>query len=150
MKVLKRTVSLFLCVLLLLSPLTCSAATITLTPEEKARWTQNSNILDRKLEVLELNSEQSQKDLLIAEEKLRVSEEKLARHEALLLQYESALQKTQLTLQKLEDSLTKTVELLKKERNEHKKQVNRLKTEKIVWTILGIGAGLLAGKYLGK
>lgn len=136
---------LLFCWLLASSPI-CSAATITLTPEEKALWTTNSNLLDRKLAVLEMSLPQSKKDLLTVEEKLRKSEESLARQETLLLQYEIALTKTQETLKKLEDSIARTEQLLKQERDAHKKEVNRLKTEKIIWGIVGIAAGALFHK----
>jgi len=143
----KRGLSALLCCWLLVVPVICSAATITLTPEEKARWTLNSNLLDRKLQVLEMSLPQSAKDLLTAEEKLRQSEARLERQEALLLQYENALNKTQETLKKFEESLMKTEQLLKQERDERKKEVNRLKTEKIIWTIIGVGAGYLVGSH---
>ena len=147
MKLLKSMLLGLLFCWLLALPYTCSAATITLTPEEKARWTTNSNLLDRKLAVLEMSLPQSKKDLLTVEEKLRKSEESLARQEALLLQYENALTKTQETLKKLEGSITRTEQLLKQERDAHKKEVSRLKTEKLIWGVIGIAAGVLAGSH---
>ena len=128
---------------LLSLPLTCSAGTITLTEQEKKQWTTNSNLLDKKLEVLDMSLSQSQKALLTVEEKLRQSEERLLRQEQLLSQYEMTLKQTEETLKKFDESLKRTEQLLKQERDAHRKQVNRLKTEKIIWGIIGIGAGLL-------
>jgi septal ring factor EnvC (AmiA/AmiB activator) len=141
---------LLLAAALLLFTGVCSAEVISLTPEEKVQWTKNSNLLDRKLSVLEMSLPKSKQELLVVEEKLLKSEERLARQEALLLQYENALSKTQETLKRFEDSLAKTEQLLKEERNAHKKQVSKLKGELFIWKVVAVAAPIAAATLIRR
>ena len=146
MKLLKGMfLGLLFCWLLVSSPI-CSAATITLTDQETQQYKLNSAIVEKKLNVLELSLPESSRRLLQVEEKLLKSEARLAQQETLLSQYEATLKETQETLKRLNESLLKTEQLLKQERDAHKKQVDRLKTEKIIWGIVGIAAGAMFHK----
>lgn len=118
----------------------CSAATITLTEPEKQQLMQNFVVLDRKLQIHEQNLDQSAKDLLSAEKKLAMQEEKLLKQEERLSQYESVLSKTEATLKRCEESLTKAEKLLNEERTAHQREVKGLKTEALIWKVVGAAA----------
>ena len=150
MKTLKNTLSLLLCLLLLATPVICSAATVSSTEEEIRSLLTISLEWKQINETLQLNSSDLQKKHVATLQELNAVRQEL---DALKLSHEKRLKSEQeaIALSGAQQSLiSKTNVLFEKYSKEMKSKVHRLETENtILKIVIGAGTAYLAGKAAG-
>ena len=137
----KRLIALSLLLLLAFSS-TSFAATYQITEQEIQTLESNSNRLKQINDYLQLNSEQSVKTLLKVSEELKQSQAELQTLKAELAKLQENLQTAKNLSQSQQDLLTRTNESFQQYAKEQKAIQAKLKTERTIWQVVAIVAGV--------
>lgn len=144
MKTLKNTLSLLLCLLLLASPVICSAATMSITEQELTKLEQAFAELKQNNSVLLSDSDASKLDLIRALKLLRESQDELGKLSAQLAQLKQETMLAKSDLNQASESLKLANQSFEAFAKEQKKIQTRLKNEKLIWMIVAGVAGYFA------
>lgn len=142
---LKKLVSLSLCVLLLLSPLTCLAATYTVTEIQQTQLESLVKELKADFQTLSLNSTASTRELLIVKQKLKQSDETLNQVSIQLQLSRTENSETKKLLLEASRELENLRTLFNKYEEQKEKEIKQLKLEN---TVLKVGIIVLIVKML--
>ena len=139
----KKSLSLLLCLLLLLPALTCSAASYTVTEDQLRTLESNLTRLQQINETLLLDSSQSTKDLLTVQSELTQSRQQLDTLKGQLLSLQSEVKLTQQDLQKASASLDQANKSFELYAKEQKSKQAGLKAQNVFWMAVAAGMGYL-------
>ena len=133
MKTLKNTLSLLLCLLLLASPVICSASTgqLTITEAQLTAFDQNFERLQRLIEASKLTTSESAKLIVSLQERLQ-------RADALQVQSAIIIEKMKADLTRQETSLQTANALQAKYEQETKAKINSLRRDRTGWEIVSV------------
>ena len=137
-KNISRILSVLLLCWLLVWPVICSAATMSITEQEMQTLLQNSKRLGEINSYLQLNSTDSQKTLLQVSAELKASLAELQTLKAELAKLQENLLIAKSLSQSQQDLLRKTNESFQQYSNEQKQKINSLRRDRTGWEIVSV------------
>ena len=137
----KRLFLSLLCLFLVWQPI-CYGATYQITEQEMQTLSNNSQRLKQINDYLQLNSTDSLKTLLKVSEELKQSQAELQTLKAELAKLQENLQTAKNLSQSQQDLLTRTNESFQQYAKEQKAIQAKLKTERTIWQVVAIVAGV--------
>ena len=137
-KNISRILSVLLLCWLLVWPVICSAATMSITEQEMQTLLQNSKRLGEINSYLQLNSTDSQKTLLQVSAELKASQAELQTLKAELAKLQENLLIAKSLSQSQQGLLRKTNESFQQYSNEQKQKINSLRRDRTGWEIVSV------------